>query len=525
MIKPTPKAVCDWLGTLQIIEGPLRGRPFHVLPYQHKFVKGFLGASEAALSEARGNGKTTFCAGLALSNFMGPMMVEGGETIVVASSLSQARVAFKHVVGFFKQIVPPSDYAPLSRTARFRLVNNTHQREIEDRETENVLRLLGSDPDRAHGLAPSLVLADEPAKWKRQQGDFMYSALKTALGKQDPSRLLVIGTQSNDETHWFSEMLHDPGVGVYSQLHAAKPEGSDFSMASIRAANPGYDYLPSLREALTREKKNAREKQGSHLAQWRSLRLNRGTSEIGEREMIIQIEDWKACEKKELPKRAGPVAIGLDVGGSASMTALAFYWPETGRLEAYGAFPVTPDLTKRGEGDAVGDRYSRMHERGELVIYPGRVTPVAAFIEDMASKIGGQDVIGIVSDGYKQAEVEQAMLGAGVTWKTDFRRVGSGMHGSADIREFQKEVIEGHIRTLESLLLRSAIRESYIARDSNGNPKLDKIRQLGRIDVMQAAVHAIAAGRRWRLPSLDGEESDLKRFYRDHPDALDIVVG
>ena len=525
MTEPTPKEVCDWLGGLSVVEGVLRGQPFKVLPYQRRFVKGFLGASEAALSEARGNGKTTFCAGLALCSFMGPMMVPGGETIVVASSVTQARTAFKHAVGFFKHLARPSEYAPLSRTARYQLRNNTHHREIEDRETGNMLRIIGSDPDRAHGLAPSLILADEPAKWKRQQGDLMYAALKTALGKQDPSRLLVIGTQSDDETHWFSEMLHDPGEGVYAQLHAARMEQGDFSMVSIRRANPAYNYLPALRSALKREKKNAKERGGNHLASWRSLRLNRGTSEIGEREMIMQIEDWKACEKQSLPKRDGPVAIGLDMGGSVSMTALAFYWPETGRLEAWGAFPAKPDLGKRGEDDAVGDRYLRMRERGELLLYPGRITPVVPFIEELSGHIVGQDVIGLVCDRYRQSEVEQAMLEAGALWETDWRGVGSGKHGAADIRDFQKEIIEGRVHTLESLLLRSAIREGQIKRDPNGNPKLDKIRRRSRIDAMQATVHAVAAGRRWRLPSPDDEESDLKKFYRANPGALDIVAG
>jgi hypothetical protein len=49
-----------------------------------------------------------------------------------------------------------------------------------------------------------------------------------------------------------------------------------------------------------------------------------------------------------LPPRAGAVVIGVDLGGSASMTAAAFYWPETGRLECLGWFPSKPSLLHRG---------------------------------------------------------------------------------------------------------------------------------------------------------------------------------
>ena len=54
------------------------------------------------------------------------------------------------------------------------------------------------------------------------------------------------------------------------------------------------------------------------------------------------------------------------------MTAIAFYWPESGRLEAYGCFPGTPSLLVRGKADHVDRRYENMHKRGELFIYPGK---------------------------------------------------------------------------------------------------------------------------------------------------------
>ena len=53
----------------------------------------------------------------------------------------------------------------------------------------------------------------------------------------------------------------------------------------------------------------------------------------------------------------------------------------------------------------------------------------------------------------------------------------------------------------------SAITESKVGRDTNGNERLDKQRANGRIDALQAGVLAVGAGRRWRLP---GGEDNLE---------------
>lgn len=518
---PPPAVVIRWLGKLKVTQGPLIGQPVVVLPFQRRFIRGFLGSQEAALTVARGNGKTTICAGLALCSFLGPMAVPAGETVIVASSLGQARTAFKHCLAFFHQLVSANDIGKADKY-RYRVIDNSHHREIHDRQTNNTLRLLGSDPDRAHSLAPSLILADEPAKWKRREGDLMHAALVTSLGKQDPSRFLAIGTQSDDESHWFNRMLDAPDDGVYAQRHAAAETLGDFNHRAIVQANPAYKHLVPLQRELARAKQNAR-KGGGQLVRWRALRLNRGTPEAGRTEFVVQVADWKACEVAQLPAREGPLCVGLDAGGSTSMTAIAFYWPQTGRLEASAAFPAVPDLIKRGESDGVGEDYLRMQERGELKIYPGRVTPVGQFIEDHAALVSGSEVLGIVTDRYKKSDVEQALAEAGVAWDIEWRGVGAGRDGSADVRAFQKEVLEAEIRVSESLLIRAAIRNGRVSRDPNGNPRIEKGRERGRIDALQAMVHAVGAGRRWRYPA-PGDGNSISEYYRSGG-KLEVAVG
>ncbi len=171
------------------------------------------------------------------------------------------------------------------------------------------------------------------------------------------------------------------GPGIYAQIHAASDGSSDLEAGSIKAANPALPHMPALAETIEREKKVAREQGGTALTRWRALRLNRGTAEVMDVEKSVSLENWRACvvKRDKMPPPEGPISIGFDLGGSASRTAFAVYWPETGRFEVFGAFGADPDVERRGREDEVGHRYVNMAARGEIRTYPGKVTPVGCF--------------------------------------------------------------------------------------------------------------------------------------------------
>ena len=61
-----------------------------------------------------------------------------------------------------------------------------------------------------------------------------------------------------------------------------------------------------------------------------------------------------------------------------------------------------------------------------------------------------------------------------------------------DVRGLQRLVLGARLRMLESLAFASAVANSALRRDGNGNPGLDRANSRGRIDLLSAA--AIAAG-------------------------------
>ena len=281
-------------------------------------------------------------------------MVPRGETVIVASSFSQARIAFDHVRAFMVD--------QLKDRHRWRIQDTAQQASIEDRETGARVKVIGSDPKRAHGLAPVLVLADEPAQWPPSTGERMVAALRTSAGKQPHFRFVALGTRPADAEHWFAKMLS--GGADYGQAHAAEPDDPKFRVATWRKANPSLAHMPDLLAAIRTEAKHAKS-DPAMVPEFDALRLNLGTDETATA-LLLDAGTWRGIEGET--DRSGPCVWGFDLGTSAAQSAVAAYWPESGRLECLAAFPAVPSLAERGLRDGVGSLYQDTARRGELML-------------------------------------------------------------------------------------------------------------------------------------------------------------
>ena len=197
--------------------------------------------------------------------------------------------------------------------------------------------------------------------------------------------------------------------------------------------------------------------------------------------------------------------VGLDLGGSVSMTAAAVCWPATGRLEVFAGLPVPHDLDleQRGRADGVGRRYQQLADQGELWTYPGaRTTPVVAFMRDLSAAIHGQRVTLCGLDRYRRAEVGDYLAESGLHWPLVFR--GQGLttvaESAADVRAFQRAVIDGWIHPARGgRLMVHAIAESAVKYSTGNHPTLQQGRHRGRIDPLAAAVIAVGLAERERM--------------------------
>lgn len=456
-----------------------------MLPWQSRFLRGALAPSvtTSALSVGRGNGKSTFTAAIAAAALWGPLARPRGEVIVVASSYQQSRIIFEHVLGFI-------DGGP-GRDG-LRIIDSTGQAAITHLSTGARVRCIASDPRRAHGIAPSLVLADEPAQWEPSKADRMLAALETSIGKIPSARIIALGTRPADEDHWFSRWLD--GGADYAQVHTAGPDDPPYRIRTWRKANPSIDYMPMLRKALEREREGAKRDVGV-LASFRALRLNQGVPDVVEH-VLIDAKVWSEAEDTDATQVGRPV-VGIDLGTTASMSAAAAYWPDSGSLDAFAVWPESPSLAERGIADGVGDLYVRMHHRGELLIGGGRVSDIRLLLDEALERWGRPAVY--VCDRWREGELRQALdAGAHVAGIPIVIRGMGYRDGGEDVRLFRRAILDAKVRPVRSLLMRSAVGGARVTTDPAGNSKLAKRavgrRQVHRDDAAAAAILAVAEG-------------------------------
>ena len=269
---------------------PSAGR---VLPYQRRFLHGAFkpGIIRAGLSLARGGGKTGLASALCLDAICrdGFLHSEGFEAVLIASSFQQARLGFESVL---------TSLDLLGELHHYRVRDQQNLADIQHKVSGARLRVAGADNRRAHGWRVNLVIGDEPAQWG-PRGELLAVAIRTAPGKRAGARALFIGTRPASDVHFFSRLLAERDESVYSQVHAAPANVAPFQLATWRRANPGLAYGLPPQEVLKAEARLAK-RDSAELATFRALRLNQGTSEVGQHH-LIDTTTWREVERGTLP--------------------------------------------------------------------------------------------------------------------------------------------------------------------------------------------------------------------------------
>lgn len=484
-------AALRFLSKLTVPEGRMAGKRLKLATFQKDFVRGAFdkGTAVALLSIGRGNAKTALSAGLALGHLMGEIACQPKREIIFAArNRDQAKTAFGFLLGFIEGL-------PEEEQAQFTIRRGSRLEVETEASGGGLARVIPADGRSILGGAPTLAILDERAAWEREKGDNLENAILSGLGKRD-GKALIISTSAPDDTNTFSRWMDEPPPNTFVAEHRPPAGLPPDDLESLLIANPGArEGIGSTPEWLVAQAKRAIARGGSALSSFRNLNRNERVAS-DDRSVLITIDEWLASEvaPANLPLREGPVVLGVDLGGSRSMSAAALYWPVTGRLETLGAFPATPSLADRGAADGVSGRYAEMAERGELKTMGDTTVPVDRFLADVVAMLDGQAPACIVGDRFRHAEFLEALRGAGLDRVPCAWRGMGWRDGSEDVERFRRALFEAKIRSVPSLLLRSAFADAITLVDPAGNHKLARARSTGRIDAAAATVIAVAQG-------------------------------
>lgn len=481
-------AAIEWVeANLRVPSGPLAGQPFRLDEWQREWMMAAWapGIQESGLSIARKNGKSGLIAAVLLAALCGPLNrhdwrgVVSSETGALAKELQDAMMqtaAMSGLDGLTLRKSPPP--------GRIDGWNEAH------------VRFLAADKATGHAIGADLALLDEAGLLAENQRS-LWNGLKTSISGRN-GRFWAISIQSDGPM--FAEMEDRAGAPFMHWKKWEAPADMDIhSEEAWHAANPGLrtgiKSLEYMRNQAAIVKLTPA--QEMHFRAWD---LNQPVNPA--KETIVTVADYARCIEISPPELSGDIVVGIDLGGSDSMTCAAALAVETGAMIVRGAFADDPPISDRAKRDRMGSRYDLMMRSGELTLYPGRVTPVREFLADFIALVAPLGrVVAVGLDRYRKAEAEQAFRDARMPpWQVVWRGTGAGAtaDGSHDVRAFQKLVRSRKLRMGHSPMLESAIANSVLRYDGAGNPALDKRTNESRIDAASAAV--IAAGLRAMMP-------------------------
>ena len=446
--------------------------PLELPDYGVEFLRDALSSSESLLCLARKNAKSAIVAVYLLGRLIGPLRFSGYKAGVTSINKEKSAELWTQA----------SDIAEASGIAGcfFGKVPR-----IAKSDT-GLVQFLSADKNAGHGSSFDDAIVDELGLLKESSRDLV-NGMRSALSAKGGRfiALSILGTSP-----FCREMIDrrdDPGVSVH--LYQA-PEGCRLDdREAWAAANPGLSTIKSLSymEAEARRVLATPADQSS----FRAYDLNQRQNPS--REMLVAPDAWQENCTDDLPERDGYCVVGLDAGETSSFSAFVVTWPFSGRMEIYAGTSNIPDLIGRGESDGVGALYQQCHDRGEMLLYDGHITPIGQFLKDCAARIDGQQVLAFGADRFRFKSVLQGLADADLRWPVVWRGQGASAtaDGSSDVRAFQTWVHGRKLRVAPNAFMTLCLGNAVVRRDGCGNPALDRRNSKARIDAASAAVIAV----------------------------------
>lgn len=478
------RALAFFANYLTHSKGEHAGQPFHLLPWQRRFIGQLFGTlrpdglrryRQAYVEIPRKNGKSSTAAGIALLLLCADNE-PGAEIYSAAADKEQAALVFNEA----KSMVEQND------DLRKRLV--IYRSAIVFPEKGSSYKAISAEAYTKHGINAHGIIFDE---LHAQPSAELWEVLNTSTGARRQPLTVAITTAGFDRNS-FCYLMHTHALKVLSGeiqddsflplIYAAGPD-EDFTDEKVWArANPSLGV--TLKMDYMRSECARAKMMPSYENTFRRLHLNQWT-ETDVR--WISSEAWAKC--------GGPIDVeslrgqrcfgGLDLASKVDLAAFVLYFPES---HAVLPFFWTPgdSVRQRAERDRVP--YDVWIRNGLIEATEGNVIDYA-FIRKRINELSA--VYQIEEIGFDPWNATQM-----ATWlMDDGAKVCELRQGfqtlSNPTKELEKLVIAAELRHGDNDVLTWMASNVTTKEDENGNIRPNKAKSTGRIDGIVALIMAL----------------------------------
>ena len=462
-------------------EGAHVGKPLVLADFQKEFIRAVYdnaqGTRRAYLSIARKNGKSGLIAGLLLAHLIGPEAKQNSQIVSGAMSRDQAALVFNLASKMVMQCPKLSKLVRIVPSGK-RLIGLPLNVEF---------RALAADGRTAQGLSPVLAILDEVGQVRGPQSDFI-DAITTSQGAHENPLLIAISTQAASDADLLSIWLDDAATSgdpqIVSHVYAAPADCTLMDRDAWNAANPALGLFRSETDLSAQLEQAQRMPSMENSA--RNLLLNQRVSTDSP---FVSPAVWASCSDAPVAFGDEPVWAGLDLSARTDLTALVLVGKVGGVWQVHPFF-WTPEqgLLDRARRDRAP--YDVWTREGHLTTTPGRTIDYEVVARDLAEICAMHNVQGIAFDRWRidVLQKELGRIGADVPlepWGQGYASMSPALDA------LEAELLNERVAHGMHPVLTMCAANATTVRDPAGNRKLDKSRQTGRIDGMQALAMAM----------------------------------
>jgi len=459
------------------------GRSFELHPWQLWIVANLWGwrwvedgrrrTKIAIVQVARGNGKTTLMAGLALWDFLNG---DGRRVHVIANNEEQAAICL--------------DTARTMIRRQDRDGIDVLWDRIEDKKADSQMTGLPALERSLDGLNPSMWIADEAAEFK---GRFLTKLLTTG-SKRKESLGVIISTPGSNPENIYGELVANAEAvlqgeteddSVFAALYGIDPSDTPDDEAAWPKANPGMAYGQPDRTAVRRSWNTMkRSPMGrSEFIRYHCARMDENTGGW------LDMQLWPGGASPEWDKLAGrPAYVGLDLSKSLDMTALVVAVPlDDGSVALRGHYWwPSEDIAKRELDYRMPVRTWAAERR--ITLTPGREIDYESVRAQLNRLRDEFDLRVVGYDAWGSKYLVEQCEADGIPMTA--YRMGIATFGPG-CQLWQNLWAGGKLKIGDDPIMRRACAEAMAQQDRNGNVRPVKARTNCIIDPLVAGIIAI----------------------------------